>query len=242
MEQSTGVSVMQYSVTLEWDEPDVYLAWVHELPGCIAYGVSQKEALAKVPEAIERFRDWLRTAGEAIPVDQISFSTVEKVSSAEKTSGVLLTWDEEPLTPEDWTRIERWLQHSRHELLDVLEDMREDQLEIAARDGARTIARQLRHIATVEFMYALWTFDLRAKQGIRALLEWTRQMAVTRMRALAEQRDQWLTVAEWAGTEHPEPWTARKAARRLVYHELWHLRSIRRLLQGFRSREASGAP
>lgn len=237
----------RYSVTLErWDDGNGYRAWVHELPGCIAVGVSRDEALAKVPEAIERYRDRLRAAGEEIPADQISLATVPEAASAEVTDagpdGILLTWDQEPLTPEEWTRIERWLQHSRRELLDVLEQMEEEQLEIAARDGARTIARQLRHIATVEFTYALWTFDLRTKRDLRALLEWTRQMAFIRMRALAEQHDRRLTYAEWGGTEHPEPWTAHKAARRLVYHELWHLRSIRRLLQGFRGGQASGAP
>lgn len=236
----------RYSVTLERNDSDGHLAWVHELPGCIAFGVSQDEALAKVSEAIEQFRDRLRGAGEEIPTDQISLATVPEADSAEVTStgpdGVLLTWDQEPLTPEEWTRIERWLQHSRRELLVVLEQMTEDQLEITARDGARTIARQLRHIATVEFMYALWTFDLRTRHDLKELLDWTRQMAVMRLRALAERRDRGLTYAEWAGTEHPEPWTARKAARRLVYHELWHLRSIRRLLQGFRGTDASGAP
>jgi len=237
---------MRYSVTLEQSEPNVYLAWVHELPGCIAYGATREDVLSEIPEAIERFRGWLHTAGEDVPDDQISFSIVEEADRAEQasqgSSGVLLTWDKEPLTPEDWTRIERWLQHSRGELLDVLENMREDELEIAAREDARTIARQLRHVATVEFMYALWTFDLRTVQGIRALLEWTRQMALMRMRILAERRDREVTYAEWAGTgtQHPEPWTARKAARRLVYHEQWHLRSIRRLLQGFRGTEASG--
>lgn len=243
-----GVIAMRYSVTMERNDSDGYLAWVHELPGCIAYGPTREAALAKVPEAIEQFRDRLRAAGEEIPVDQISFSTVVEADSAEVTNtgpdGVLLTWDVEPLTPEEWTRIDRWLQHSRRELLVVLGQMTEDQLEITARDGARTIARQLRHIATVEFMYALWTFDLGTRRDLRELLEWTRQMAFMRMRALAEQRDRRLTYAEWAGTgtAHPEPWTARKTARRLVYHELWHLRSIRRLLQGFRGREASGAP
>jgi hypothetical protein len=61
------------------------------------------------------------------------------------------------------------------------------------------------------------------------------------MRELALRDDEQQTRAHWAGDPEPEPWAARKAARRLVYHELWHLRSIRRLLRGFRGKEASGA-
>lgn len=237
----------RYSVTVErWDDGDGYRAWVHELPGCITVGASRDEALGKVPDAIAQFRDRLRAAGEEISADQISLDIVPEAASAEVTDagpdGILLSWDQEPLTREEWTRIERWLRHSRREVLEVLDQLEDGQLGIAARDGARTIARQLRHIATVEFTYALWTFDLGSRGDLKALLEWTREMAFAHMRALAEQRDQRMTYAEWAGTEHPEPWSARKAARRLVYHELWHLRSIRRLLQGLRGREASGAP
>lgn len=236
----------RYSVTLEHQGGADYLGWVHELPGCHAYGATREAVLANLPAAISQFRGRLPGPGEEVQEDQVELEIVQEMATTEKTAEggteVFLTWDQEPLAHDDWMRIEGWLQYSRQELLGTVEQIQEDQLEIAARDGARTIARQLRHIAAVEFMYALWTFDLGTKQEIRALLEWTRQMAVMRMRALAERQDQRLTYAEWAGSEHREPWSARKAARRLVYHELWHLRSIRRLLQGLRGREASGAP
>ncbi|HEY3248699.1 MAG TPA: DinB family protein [bacterium] len=153
---------------------------------------------------------------------------------------MLLTWDQAALTPEDWTRVEQWLHYSRLELLSALESMREEDLETAAGEGSRSIAAQLRHLAGAEYMYALWTFDLRSKQDVKDLLDWTRRMAMERMRILAGRHDNRLTSAEWSGNEHPDPWTARKAARRLVYHERWHLSSIRRLLQGLRGRHASG--
>ena len=235
----------RYSVTLARNERDDYLAWVHELPGCYAYGTSRDQAVANVADAIDRFRDWQRAIGEDVRKEPVTFDIVEAAGAAEQTAegstSVLLTWDQESLTPEDWTPVERWLHHSRMEVLHILDGMRDDDLDIAAREGTRSIAKQLQHIAQVEYMYALWTFDFRSKHGLKEFLDWTRRMALERMRALAARRENHLTYAAWAGAKHPEPWTARKAARRLVYHERWHLNSIRRLLQGSRGREASGA-
>jgi predicted RNase H-like HicB family nuclease len=232
----------RYTVTVDHDEEDVYLVWVHELPGCHAYGTTREEALADVVGAIERFRAWLRAAGEEVSDEPVEFDIVEAADVAEMPSGVLLTGDQAALTPEGWTRVERWLHYSRRELLRALENMREEDLQTAAGEGSRSVAAQLRHLAAAEYSYALWTFDFRSKQGLKELLDWTRRMATERMRVLAGRGDNRLTRAEWSRDEPPEPWTARKAARRLVYHERWHLNSIRRLLQGFRGRDASGGP
>ena len=238
-------SMTRYTVTLEHDEPESFLAWVHELPGCIAHGTTRAEAEANVVQAIDRFRSWLRAVGEEISHEPVTYDVVEEAAPAEWTaegsSGVLLTWDQGPLTPADWTPIERRLDHSRREVLQTLASMSADDLQTVSGKGARSIARQLHHLASAECMYVIWTFDLRSKEGLGELLDWTRRMVLDRMRTLAEQRDTRLTRALWSGDEHPEPWTARKAARRLIYHERWHLNSIRRLLQGFRGREASGA-
>lgn len=233
-----------YTVTVEHDEAKSYLAWVHELPGCYAHGPTREEAVNNVVDAIERFCGWLRAKGEEISAEPVEFDIVEAAATAEMppegSSGMLLTWDQAPLTPQDWMCVERWLHHSRLEVLSVLESMRKEDLDTAAGEGSRSIAGQLRHLASAEYMYALWTFDLRSKQDVKELLDWTRRMVMERMRMLAGRRDNRLTRAEWSGDDHPEPWTARKAARRLVYHERWHLNSIRRLLQGFKHSEASG--
>lgn len=233
-----------YSVTLDHDEENVFLAWVHELPGCCAQGRSRAEALANVVPAIERFRDWLRELGETVSQEPVTFRIVEEAGAVGRTpegpSGVLLTSDREALTREDWDRVERWLDHSRRELLDILDQMDDQDLQTAASEDARSIALQLRHLAIAEYMYALWTFDFHSKKDLKELLDWTRRFASDRLRLLADRRESRQTSADWSGDDHPEPWTVCKAARKLVYHERWHLNSIRRLLQGFRGSEASG--
>ena len=58
----------RYEIIIFWsEEDDAFVAEVPELPGCMADGSTQQEALAHATEAIE---DWLETArqlGRSIP-------------------------------------------------------------------------------------------------------------------------------------------------------------------------------
>jgi predicted RNase H-like HicB family nuclease len=200
---------MTYSVTLEHGSDGSYLAWVHELPGCFARGKTREEVEAKLPESVREFRGWLRESGEAAEDDaEIKVNVVERVESLIESSEdteVLLSPDREPLNASDWAKIERWLSYSRRDLLDEPPD--DDELV---------------HVAFVELMYAAWTFDLSGREGLREFLDWTRGVALERMRELADRESGAVTEARWSGAPQPEPWTARKAARRLVWHERLH--------------------
>jgi predicted RNase H-like HicB family nuclease len=222
---------MAYSVTLEHGSDGSCLAWVHELPGCFVRGTSRDDVAAKLPRAIDDFLAWLRGSGE--PVDgsrSHDFVVVEQVESIVETSEdteALVLADRKRLTGDEWARIERWLAHSRRDVLEALDRIPQDQLESRAEGSSRTLREELMHIAFVELMYAAWTFDLRTTAGLREYLEWTRSIAAARMRDMSEHDDGSVTYAEWAGAPGPEEWTARKAARRLVWHELLHLPSLR---------------
>jgi len=93
---SYGKAMSRYSVTLARNETNNYLAWVHELPGCFA-----EEPITF---------DIVEVAGAA-------------AQTAEGSTGVLPTWDQKSLTPDDWAPIERWLHHSRMEVLRTLESL-----------------------------------------------------------------------------------------------------------------------
>ena len=183
---------MTYSVTLEHGSDGTYLAWVHELPGCFARGETRADVQAKLPGAIREFAEW---AGE--PAGEFAVvNEVESVIDSSEDTEVLLEVDRKPLTQDDWNRLERWLAKSREELGDV----------------------DVQHIGFVELMYVAWTFDVESKE----FLEWTRGIAFARMRELAARGDARVPEARWAGAPRPEPWTARKAARRLLWHERLH--------------------
>ena len=59
----------KYEIILYWnDEDDLYVAEVPELPGCIAHGATQEEALKNVKEAIQLWIDTANEFGDEIPV------------------------------------------------------------------------------------------------------------------------------------------------------------------------------
>ena len=58
----------RYEIILYWSAEDAaFIAEVPELPGCMAHGDTQEEALANVKEAIHLWLDTAREFGEPIP-------------------------------------------------------------------------------------------------------------------------------------------------------------------------------
>ena len=67
---------MKYTVILEKGESS-YGAFVPDLPGCIAAGVSKEETLDLIKEAIEFHIEGLRENREVIPKPHCDFAHVE---------------------------------------------------------------------------------------------------------------------------------------------------------------------
>jgi predicted RNase H-like HicB family nuclease len=222
---------MTYSITLERGANGTYLAWVDDLPGCAVRAPSRAEVLEKLPDAINEFVAW---TGQAAP-GTVEIDVVEEVESAIETdedTEVLISADRAALTEQDWSQLLESLAKSRSELVALLAGLADDELESKREESERTVREEIEHVAFVELMYAMWTFDLRSREGLAEFLSWTRKVSEERMQQLAAQGATDLTWAEWAGAPRPEPWTARKAARRLLWHELLHLRA----LEGLRPR------
>lgn len=58
----------KYETILYWSNEDsAFIAEVPELPGCIAHGASQEEALANANEAIQLWLDTAKEFGDQIP-------------------------------------------------------------------------------------------------------------------------------------------------------------------------------
>ena len=58
----------KYEIILYWSNEDVaFIAEVPELPGCMAHGDSQAEALRHVNEAMQLWIDTAREFGDSIP-------------------------------------------------------------------------------------------------------------------------------------------------------------------------------
>lgn len=227
---------MPYSVILERGADGGYMAWVDELPGLMIRAPDRDALVQKIGPAIEQFHKWLRKWEERLPRRASTYRIVKEIPSptkaADADSDLLLESDRQPLGMGHWAASERWLKHSRSELVQLLRYVDQSALEMKRIGGKRSIREHLIHIGTVEFMYAMWTFELTSTRGIDEFLRWTRALALRRMRQLAKVRDHRLTYAHWSGAPRPEPWTSRKAARRLVWHEKIHLQAIQRILAG----------
>jgi hypothetical protein len=214
-----------YEVTLERGTDGTYLAWVNDLPGCALRGSSRDEVLERLPAAIAEFLAWTG----ARYVSHVEVRVVDEVESAieaDEDTEVLVSSDRRPLTEESWAETERWLTRSRADLMALLDRLTDDELGRKREGSERSLREEIEHVAFVELMYAVWTFDRPSREGLAEFLAWTREVARERLSALAREGAADLTWAEWAGAPRPEAWTARKAARRLVWHELLHLRSI----------------
>ena len=221
---------MRYRVTLERGSDGTYLAWVDDLPGCAVRANSREHALERLPAEIRSFLAWSGSGDVATSVEVEITEEVASVIEADEDTEVLVRADRQALDRADWETVANLLGRTRAELVDLLEILAEDDLATTREGSERTIRKEIEHIAFVELMYAVWTFDLESTQGLRNFLTWTRQVAADRMDALATEGASSLTWADWSGAPRREPWTARKAARRLVWHELLHLRALQRFV------------
>lgn len=69
----------KYTIILEPNYPEKgYTVRVPALPGCISYGRTKEEAMARAKEAIEGFIGGLEKAGEQVPkeVEPVEMDTV----------------------------------------------------------------------------------------------------------------------------------------------------------------------
>jgi predicted RNase H-like HicB family nuclease len=58
----------QHAVIISWSaEDEAYVADVPELPGCVAHGGTQEEALANAKEAAGLWMETARESGDSVP-------------------------------------------------------------------------------------------------------------------------------------------------------------------------------
>ena len=183
-----------------------------------------------LPSVIADFLQWTGQPAREVVAIAVT-EEVESTIEADEDTEVLVAADRAPLTDEDWARIAGWLRRSRAELGELLERLSDDELESTRTRSGRTVREEIEHVAFVELMYAAWTFDLQSREGLAEFLAWTRDVAIERLEALSGRAADDETWADWGGAPRLEPWSPRKAARRLLWHELLHLRAIERFAE-----------
>lgn len=226
---------MPYRLATEEIEPDRWLAWALDLPGCYAAAHTEADALAQAPAAIAAYLAWLARHDVSLPLPKASI-TVDHV----ETFGAHASPDDPSYLVnaffEDDRRslglgdliLARWTLHWSHqELLALLQPLDASRRRQPIAGEVRgSIAGILAHIAGAENWYlSMLGLDLGAADlPADPLARLERVRAHTQASwwsLLGETR-----IAHCAG----EGWSARKIVRRALWHQRAHTAQIGRLL------------
>ena len=224
---------MVYHLGVEDIEPEHWVAYIFELPGCFSSGKRQGEAIAAAPERIEEQLRWLESHGryEPEPNGQLRVEVAEVFhgydSRPDYRVNAFFEDDGRPLSESDIEAGIWLLKRQREALLALVEKVPQAKLERpAARAADRSIAEILKHVAWAEW----WYFDC-LDAGFKresmpetpmAMLEKVRAHTLATLPTLAN---------EARATEHSgERWSARKVLRRGLWHEKDHSEEIARLV------------
>lgn len=238
-------------------------AWDLRYLGFATWRPTRAEVLSRAPERLASHRAWLVGHGLDVPPGSAADgglatctepttqpdvvepaapapSVVESVRGNE----ALFQHDREPAKLGEVELCMNLLRCTRADLLNVVTGLPDELLDwdppyasFAAWARWRTVREVLTHVALTEVGYYLPAIGY-AGPGARELapLHWTEQLRLSRESTLAflaelADADDRLRLAEG-----DESWSVRKVLRRLVWHELLHLKSVRRVMGAFRER------
>ncbi|HEX6383612.1 MAG TPA: DinB family protein [Anaerolineae bacterium] len=239
----------EYDVYLESDGKGRTMAHVLDLPGCFVRADRREAALSALTGAIRDYNDWLRRHGEAVD------SSAEPIilNVAETSEGIgpfdpgdkaaLFAPERRPLGRNDLERTLQLAAYNRADLLALVRPLPDDIRQWRAHPDAMSIKRALRHIGNAEQWYvsrlvqpdtlpSQWADD--EDMALFDFLEMTRRTAAARMRQLSDEELSRVVVPQHFADLPDEPWTARKALRRLLEHEREHTGHIREILATWR--------
>lgn len=222
---------LRYAVEVGPD--DEAIAWVLDLPGChILTHLSRCEENAK--KAAEGYLSWLRWHGERVKESTYRLERLEVIRSRENKrkgrTSVFFQADAEPVS----LPYLQWC-------LQLMAFTRSDLLALVDGVSAETMNRRkfgeigwtpklyLQHIANAERWYLtkLWPklpYLGRARTPFERLERVRRLVREKLEGATDEERTRVIRVPDG------EKWSLRKVLRRILYHELYHIRTIKALL------------
>lgn len=226
---------MRVRLAVEDMEPNHWIAWALDLPGCFSSANTAQTAITNAHQRVREYFSWLaKHDSSVIDVDDaINVEVVETVHafrSGEDSNYIVNAFfdhDRQPLgywDVEITLRLLRWI---RQDLLDTLHAAAEDNFK-AGRSGELkdTVAGIVDHIAIAENWY-FGHLDYGLERG---------QLWSDPFEKLAQVRENTIAqLAKLIGDERitkstDEVWSARKVVRRTLWHERDHTQQITSLL------------
>lgn len=239
---------LTYDVALEIGTDGRCLAHVLALPGCVLRATDEAHARAHLPDAIRAHLAWLRRHGEPVdlPPEPIAFR-IDETSRGfgpfhRGDRAALFGPDRRPLRRTDLEHHLRLATYSRTDLLAPVLNLPAAVLDWQRNPDEMSVRAILRHVGNTEQWYVSrlvlpetlppeWEHD--DDLPLFPFLAMERRTAAERLRRLTD--DELIAVVyQTRWTDHPdEPWTARKALRRLLEHEREHTAHIAQVLAAY---------
>jgi hypothetical protein len=227
---------MNYRVAVEDMEPNHWIAWVLDLPGCYSSAHTSDKAISQVPFNISRYFSWVSSyeSDLVIPRETIKIDVIESFKSFSKPEdpnyivNAFFDDDKHPVGYWDVMIGQRLLDWSRSEFIKVIQNVDEDKLNLPISNEVRgTIAGIIDHIAGAEN----WYFSMLGLSLKRDVLSEKPQEKLVQVRQNTKAQ-LWKLIGDAQITEkRGELWSARKILRRTLWHEQDHTQHIERLLK-----------
>lgn len=226
---------MRIRLAVEDMEPNHWIAWAVDLPGCFSSATTAQSAIANASQKVLEYFSWLsKHDGSLLVVDDTietevieAFQSFPSIEDPYYIVNAFFEIDRQPLGYWDIEIALRLLAYTRQDLLDAVHSVSQDSLTESIPDEVRgSIAGIIDHIAVAEnwyfgqLGYGLAPTDL-PKDPLEKL---KRVRANTREQLIKLAGDKRIT------RDFDELWSARKAVRRSLWHERDHTQHISRLV------------
>lgn len=225
---------MRYQLGVEDMEPEHWIAWVFELPGCYSTGKSRAEAISRAGASIAAYQLWLgQHCSERAFEDPYIDIHVAEIYEAVQTepdyiARAFFVDDHIPLAREDITFVRCLLDGIRADLLALVEQIPpEKRAQTIPDEKFGSIDGILGHVGDAEW----WYLDRLGLAFPRIELPGDPLERLEKVRAHLL-----LCLPDLAGDEritwpNREGWSPRKLVRRALWHERDHTQHIAKLYQ-----------
>ncbi len=227
---------MPYRAALEDMEPDHWIVWLLDLPGCYSSAKTSAEALSRAPARVAEYYHWVFLHDALLPAPQAppevevveTFHSFPSRRDPEYIVNAFFEDDKRPLGYWEVVVARQLLDWSHADLLRVIEPVDEQQLDRTIEGEARQSLRGIvDHIAGAENWY-LGMLGLGLDQAALPQQPLHKIEAVRRH----TKAQLWSLVGQSRTAEnYDEIWSGRKVLRRALWHERDHTQHIRQLLR-----------
>lgn len=225
---------MRYRIAVEDMEPNHWIAWIVDMPGCYSSAQTSAEAIAQAPTSIVRYFSWIAEYDHTLhlpqePIDIEIVETFQSFPSKQDPQYIVNAFFEEDKRPVSYWDVViayRLLDWSHKALFQVIQTMDERRMNQPIAGEVRgSIAGILEHIASAENWYlSMLNLALDRTRLPERPLE-----KIARVRRNTKEQ-LWKLIGETRITEnYEEMWSARKVIRRTLWHERDHTQQIERL-------------